>query len=188
MSKVARFFGVCGLVVTGTMLSACATAAFLDTAAHGIFTQEHVNFTERNYAVADYLVGQIKTYVGRNDLVVAMPLKDRDHPEMASDLSKMIPEQVGVRFSQLGYRMDLEPVLTSPDTNYFKPADSERKTPDFILSGTFLRHRTEMDVSMRIMDAKTSRVVAAFDYVLPLSREVDDMSRPQPKIMRMTSP
>ncbi len=176
---------MCLVLAGGGVLSAC-TAAFLDTAAHGIFLQKDVNFTEKNYAVADYLVGQARSAMPRSALVTAMPLKDREHPDMESEFSKMIPEQIGVRMSQLGYRMDLEPVATSEDTTYFKPADMDRKNPDFIMSGTFLRHRTEMDVSLRIADARTGRIVSAFEYVLPLNRTVDEMSRPKPKILRMT--
>ncbi len=162
------------------------TQAFLNTAAHGIFSQEETNFIEKNYAVADYLIGQARNRVSRNAEISATPLTDTEHPGMDSTISRMIPEQIGVRLAQLGYKVDLENVATSPNTNYLKPAEGSMTGAAFIISGTFTRHRTEMDVSARITDASTAQVVAAFDYTLPLTRETDDLSRPKPQIIRMT--
>lgn len=162
------------------------TQAFLDTAAHGIFRQNETNFIEKNYAVADYLIGQAHSHISRYTMIGAEPLTDTQHPGMDSKISRMIPEKIGVRLAQLGYRVDLGKVATSPHTNYLKPADSSKTAPAFILSGTFTRHRTEMDVSVRIANARNAQVIAAFDYTLPMTRETDDLSRPQPQIMRMT--
>lgn len=105
---------------------------------------------------------------------------------MSSTISKMIPEQIGIRLSQLGYRMDLSRVATGTDTNYLKPSITTGEKPDFILSGTYLRRRIEMDVNMRIIDVKAGRVIAAYDYIIPLTREVNDLATPEPKIVRMT--
>jgi TolB-like protein len=180
-----RFLHVLAASTALLSLGGCA-AAFLNTAAHGIFIQDETNFAEKNYAVADYLIGQAKTYINRHhDVIKAVPLGDQMQPAMESEIGKMIPEQIGVRLSQLGYKLDLESVLTSEDLNYLKPAQGSTDKPDFILSGTFLRGRSDMDVSVRIIDAKNSRVIAAFDYKLPLTRQVNDLASPQPKIMRM---
>lgn len=167
------------------LLSGC-TAAFLNTAAHGIFTQEEINFREKNYAAADYLIGQAQTYINRHrDYIYAEPLGDAKQPQMQSDLGMMIPEQIGVRMSQLGYLMNLERVATSPDTNYLKPSADTRVSPDFVLTGSYMRHDTEMEVSVRLVDAKSARVIAAFDYMLPLTRQINAMASPEPRIIRM---
>lgn len=183
--KRARLFHATVVAAALIGLSGCA-AAFLNTAAHGIFTQEETNFREKNFATADYLVGQARAFMKPNDLIIAEPLSDINQPGMESNMSKMIPEQIGVRMSQLGYRMDLEKVATSKDTNYLKPAKSANAKPKFILTGTFLRKRLDMDVSVRIVETASARVVAAFDYTLPLTREINDLASPQPKIIRMT--
>lgn len=174
---------LCAAALIG--VSGCS-AAFLDTAAHGIFTQEETNFTQQNYAVADYLTQQAHTFISRSDLILAEPLTDTEQPGMSSTISKMIPEQIGIRLSQLGYRMDLSRVATGTDTNYLKPSITTGEKPDFILSGTYLRRRIEMDVNMRIIDVKAGRVIAAYDYIIPLTREVNDLATPEPKIVRMT--
>ena len=170
----------------GAMATSGCTMALLDSAAAGIFPNEDVNFTSQNYSAADYLVQQAKPFIDRYAVIQAQPLSDTDHPEMESTYGKMVPEQIGIRLSQLGYRMDLANVATAADTNYLKPsASAMKKNPEFILSGTFTRRRIEVDVSTRIIDTRNGRVVAVFDYTLPRSREVDELARPKPKIMRV---
>jgi TolB-like protein len=166
--------------------AAGCTAVAMNTVAHGIFPDEETNYTAQNYAAADYLVQQAKTYLDRYSLIRAMPLADSEQPGMESVFGKMIPEQVGVRLSQLGYRMDLSQVATTDDLNYIQQSGSDAKNPPFILSGTFTRRRIEVDVNLRMIDTRNGRIIAVFDYVLPRNREVDELSRPKPQIIRMT--
>ncbi len=173
--------GACSILITGG-----CTAALLDTTAHNIFIRSDTNFTEKNYAAADYLIQQAKSYVSRHSYIVAKPLNDIDHPEMSSTFGKMIPEQIGVRLSQLGYRLNLENVALSPDTNYLRPADTTNKKPDFILTGTFMRQRTNMNVSLRMVNARNNQIIAVFEYPMPLTGEIADLAQPEPKIIRMT--
>ncbi len=173
-------------LAAGVMATSACTLALLDTAASGIFPNEDINFTSQNYSAADYLIQQAKPFVDRYSVIQAQPLSDTDQPNMESTYGKMVPEQIGIRLSQLGYRMDLSTVATAADTNYLKPAASSlKKDPDFILSGTFTRRRVEVDVSTRIIDTRNGRVIAVFDYTLPRSREVDDLAKPIPKITRV---
>ncbi len=168
------------------MIGSGCTAAVLNTAAHGIFPQVKTNYTEQSNAAADYLVQQASTYINRyNDLIIVEPFNDVDQPGMSSELSKMLPEHIGIRLSHLGYKTDLSGVATSADTNYLKPPASTG-APDFILAGTYKRRRIEMDVSARIVDIRTKQVIAAFDYIMPLTRETNELATPAPKITRIT--
>lgn len=177
------------------VLSCAAAAMFigagcdpqmLDTASFGIFPQQETNWTQQNYAVADYLTQQTNSYIGRGDLIAAKPLVDTEQPGMASDISKMIPEQIGTRLAQLGYRMDLSQVAYAADPNYIAPNLRAGEKPGYILSGSYTRRRTEMDVNIRITGAQTGRVIAAHSYVMPRTREVNELATPEPKIVRMT--
>ena len=141
--------------------------------------------SEKNYAAADYLIQQAHGYVSKYAYIKAMPLTDVIQPEMASTFSKMVPEQIGVRLSQLGYRVNLDRVALAEDTNYLSPGDMGGKEPDFLLSGSFMRTRTDMDVSVRLIDPQNNQVVAVFDYKLPLTRDIADLAKPKPKIMRI---
>jgi len=167
------------------MLGGCS-AAFMDTATYGVFREEDVNLDEKNYAAADYLIQQADTFVTRKHLITARPLTDLEKPEMTSRFGKLIPEQVAVRLSQLGYRVDLRNVDTGEDTVYFKPEDLPAEaSPDFILSGGYLTGRNNVDVNLRLVDTQSNRVVAAFNYDLTLSRAVAALLEPQPRAYRL---
>lgn len=179
------FSSLATLALVSLMLSGCLTSAVLDTYSAGIFQREDINMTEKNYAAADYLAHQAKTFISRRDLLKPLPLTDLDTPTMSATIGNVISEQIGVRFAQLGYAVDISEVTTSTDTNYLKPADSQMKEPKFTLSGTYVRQQRTLDVKLRITQVKTGRVIASYDYALPLSREVARLAEPQPRIMKL---
>ena len=88
-----------------------------------------------------------------------------------------------MRLSQLGYNIDLSEVSTSDDTNL---NTAQYNRPNFMMSGSYKRRRIEMDVNMRIINTSTKQIVASFDYVVPLTRDVAELAKPKPKIVRMT--
>lgn len=173
-------------IVLTAPLGGCVTAALVDNYAAGVFQRDDINMTDRNYAAADYLVQQGKTFIGRRDLVKAVPLKDLDEQYVTATIGKLIPEQIGVRLSQLGYVVDIADVTTGADTNYLKPADASlSKNAKFILAGTYVRQQRTLDVKLRLTQLSTGRVIASYDYTLPLSREIARLAEPTPRIMKV---
>lgn len=176
------------LIILALGIAGCEAAGLIGTASYygrELLSKEEVNFREKNFAAADYLVGQARNTITLNDLIVAEPLTDIRQPTMNSPIRKMVPEQIGVRMAQLGYRMDLQKVATTGDVNYLKPALRDGEQPKYILTGNFLRRSSDVDVSLRIVDPLNGRVVSAFDYVLPKGKDVKAISTPQPQIIRM---
>jgi len=156
-------------------------------AANEIINEQDPNFAAQNYAVADYLISQADTYIDRDDLILAEPLTDIQAPEISTTIAKLIPEQIGVRLSQLGYRLDLSRVATSGTTSYVRPALTENRKPDFLITGNYLRRTNhDIDIKARIIDLKTNSIVAVFDYSIYMTRGVRDLSTPKPKIIRTT--
>ncbi len=156
-------------------------------AADQIINEEDPNFAAHNYAVADFLIQQANTYIGRNDLITAEPLTDTQTPEISTTIAKLIPEQIGIRLSQLGYRVDLGQVTTTSDTNYLRPSLKAGEKPAFIITGNYVRKTNRnIEVKTRIIDLKENRIVAVFDYPLHMSRGVRELSTPKPKIIRTT--
>lgn len=156
-------------------------------AADQYFNEEDPNFAAQNYAVADFLIQQADTYIKRDDLIVAEPLTDIQTPEISTTIAKLIPEQIGVRLSQLGYRMDLSKVTTTTDTGYVRPTRQKGEEADFIITGNYLRRNSrDVDVKTRIIDLNNNRIVAVFDYTVGMTRGVRDLSTPKPKIIRTT--
>jgi hypothetical protein len=168
------------------MLGGC-TAAFMDTAARGIFPQEEVNMTAKNQAAADYMIQQAETFLTKGStLVEAVPLRDVQQPDLPpARLGMMIPEQVGIRLAQLGYRMDLDQVLTSADRNFMRPAIRTGEEADYTLSGTYLRRRKDIYISLRIAGTQSGRVIASFDYTIPMNKEINQLSEPKTQIFRV---
>lgn len=172
-------------------LSACGPAVLggtaLGAAGMGVFDRDETVLIEKNYAAADYLIQQADAFINRRyDLIIAEPLTDNVQPLASPDINRRIPEQIGVRLSQLGYRMDLSKVAGSVETNYLKPTITDGETPDFVLSGNTTRRGGEMDVSLRIVDIKAQRVVGAFDYIIEInSRDLRESAKPKPKIIRL---
>jgi len=157
-------------------------------AADQIINEEDPNFAAQNYAVADFLIQQADTFIGRNAIIAAEPLTDIQTPEISTTIAKLIPEQIGIRLSQLGYRMDLSQVTTTADTNYLRPAMGKNEKPDFIITGNYLRRtNNDVDVKTRIVDLKNNRILAVFDYSMYMTRGVRDLSTPKPKIFRTTA-
>lgn len=171
------------------VLSGCTTvlAGAGIVAADQIINEEDPNFAAQNYAVADFLIQQAETFIHPDDLIAAEPLTDIEAPEISTTIAKLIPEQIGIRLSQLGYRMDLSQVTTSNDTSYLRPAMKKNEKPDFIITGNYLRKTNrDVDVKTRIIDLKNNRIVAVFDYPIHMTRGVRELSEPKPKIIRTT--
>ena len=156
-------------------------------AADQIINEEDPNFAAQNYAVADFLIQQAETFIHPDDLIAAEPLTDIETPEISTTIAKLIPEQIGIRLSQLGYRMDLSEVTTSNDTSYLRPAMQKNEKAEFLITGNYLRKTNrDVEVKTRIIDLNNNRIVAVFDYPIHMTRGVRDLSTPKPKIIRTT--
>lgn len=174
-------------LTSGCNTQVLSSAGFLTTDALGIFRDEDVNMKQKSYAAADYLIQQARTFIRiDDDLVKAVILVDEDESRVQATIGRVIPENVGVRLSQLGYRMDLSEVSQGGDVNYLKPSARRNETPDFILGGSYVRKPQELDVSLRITETATGRIVAVFDYIMPMNREIAKMSEPETRIFQVT--
>ncbi len=180
-------------LVVPFFLGGC-TMAMLDTATHGIFQDQEVNIAEKNYAAADYLVHQAQSFIQEQTIIKAGPLGEEYEPNITSRIGQLIPEQIGIRFSQLGYNVDLSEVMDDQQPANIGPLDKSHdrdrfigRTPSTILlNGTYLRTGLDLQISVRMIDTGSGRVVAAFDYTLPMTNEIADLSEPRPRIYKVT--
>ncbi|MCC7305244.1 MAG: hypothetical protein IT558_03180 [Alphaproteobacteria bacterium] len=171
-------------------LTACehATTAMMGADVMNFFMDEKINMTEKNYAVADYLVERGGGFVKKEHIIKARPLLDVEEPRIIPGLAKQIPEQIGQRMIQLGYTVDLSEVSTDVE-----PELSSRPPPaigaaDYILSGSYTKKskmfEKTMDVRIRIVDAVTGIERAAFDYTIPRTGELRRDSNTKPVIFK----
>ena len=171
--------GACGDIFSFKLASTGVIAA-----SHGIFSQPDVNLKEKNYAAADFLVGQMSSRVSKYHTILAQPLEEVYNPGISSPLGAYIPEGIGLRFSELGYKVWLHQVAANGNSGLYAPPPKNSK-PAFILKGTYQSNNDNLAVFLRLVDTRSSQVVASFDYELLLSREVRDMSQTQTRIFRV---
>lgn len=188
MKKLTRpLFVASTLCVSLLSLSGCTAivASGGAFAAHQALNKETTNLAAQNYAVADFIIQQADTFIKPQSLITAEPLTDIQTPEVSTTIARLIPEQIGIRLSQLGYRMDLTKVTTTADTNYLRPNLKPGEKPDFILTGNYLRRRDILDVKIRMIDVNRGRIVAVFDYPIEADSDIRKLSEPRPVITRI---
>ncbi len=178
------FIAVCG-VLSGCVMQ--MIEEFEDTPISDLFVGPKVNVTEQNYAAADYLVGQVQTFISkRNDFIKVTELVDVDEPALHSAVGKSVPMQIGSRFSQLGYAVDLSDVADGAEAEFLKNAPAYQNTqPDFLIAGNLRRLTKEVEIRLRVVEADTGRVISSYGYVLPFSTAVRKDATPEARIIRM---
>ncbi len=174
------------------LLGGCSLA-LMDSAAHGIFQYEDVNMSEKNYAAADFLAHQARTFIKDQTIIKVSPLGEAYEPNITSRIGKIIPQQVGVRFSQLGYNVDLTAVEDEDSPTPLGPFDKKGhdlkfagRTPSTVLlNGTYTRDGNDLLINLRMVDTDSGRVVGAFNYSFPMSGQIADLSEPRPRIFKI---
>ncbi len=174
------------------LLSACIsgpysykfTAGALYAASQGVFADPKVNFKEKNYAAADFLQSKFGKSVSTYHVIKALPLEELDHPGITSPLGSNISEGVGLRLAELGYNVLLQDVA-SHDNQDLYPTPKKEITPHFVLKGFYSVKVRDMDVILHLVDMRSNRVVARFDYTMILSREVKKLAQTPPRIFRV---
>jgi hypothetical protein len=142
-----------------------------------------VNLLEKNYGAADYLIQNASGFVKKSDLIELQPLVNAQDAVFTGKISTIIPEQIGTRFTQLGYRVDFDKIQNaSPGASGLTTSSAP-----YALSGTYVRHLRTVDVDLKIADTKTGRSVSSLRYTLPVSKELDGLSAQKPLIYRTSS-
>lgn len=143
-----------------------------------------VNMTEKSYAAADYLVQQASNNLKHHQLTKVEPLSSLDAPKLTAPLATLIPEQIGQRFVQLGYAMDLSAVADKTDSSFYDAANSAAEN---ILTGTYSQDDKGIHVNLRMKKADTGRVFSTFAYLIPSNRTTRELAEPEAQIMSIDS-
>lgn len=185
--KASRKIVLCAAVLP--LLASCGTpmnfqlaTAGIAAAANDFFKRTDVNLLEKNYAAADYMATPMKEYIDRTDLIAVRPLMQTDNVEITSPLGLKVSEDIGLRFMQLGFTVALNEVASGANAGLYA---APKSSPAFIFGGHYLRGRDNLDVHLRVTDAKTGQVVSAFDYAVPVTREIEELSNTPPRIFKI---
>lgn len=181
------------------MLSGCgdpasfklATAGLAATM-HGVFSSPDVNLKEKSYAAADFMEQDLnRSYIRRRvetvdyaKRMIVHPMTELDNDAITSDFGKKVPEWIGRRFTELGYKTYLYQVTPEGNTMLY-PEPPQGEIIDLELKGFYAVHHKTVDVIIRIFDARTGQLVSNFDYTMPLNREIRNMAKTETRIFRI---
>lgn len=139
-----------------------------------------------SYKAADMLAGQSLNVIGRDATIAVGTLSDVNAVETSSAFGRMVAEQVGARFTQLGYNVSeikLRSDISVQQTTNTAAAGEYVFSRDrmalagltnarAVVSGTYAVAGENVLVNLRMVDTSTSRVLGAYDYTLPLNNDI----------------
>ncbi len=186
MKRRGWFFAILLLlpVLAGCNTTALTAANLMDFNPLDFFS-DPVNMREKNYATADYLISRAQNYVHVGDKIKAMPLLDVQEPRFVTSLGKQIPEQIGERLIELGYKVDLSEVNTDANPAFAPTPQPVTNAPEFILSGSYIRKpNATLDLRIYLKDSRTGFERASFEYTLERTGQIRKDSTPKATIYR----
>jgi len=178
----------CVFVLTG-----CSASLFQNE----IFEGKKVNVTEVSYAAADMLIQQTKAFVTSDTVLQIGMLTDMQRPDHTTAFARMIPSHIGARFVQLGYNVTAssfqamtgapqEAMLSggSYDNAVYQPPTRRMSSggniaDQALITGHYVVAKSGVLVNLRIIETSTGRVLAAYDYSLPLSGDIKELVKTQ---------
>jgi hypothetical protein len=165
------------LLISALMIGGCNPTFLAGVATPIVWQKKHVNFTNANFAAADTLVYNSANRLKKNrplvvhDLHEIMPVKDPTsiYPQTElyknPRLGKIITEQLRTRMIQLGYN-----VMDGYAGGTGQAAELNgvyEVTGDALSAG-------KLNISLRLTDKKTGRLLGIHDYSLPVTSEIKD--------------
>lgn len=183
-------------IFTMLFLTGC-TASVLQS---NLFEPERVNLTETSYAAADMLIQQSKAFVHSDTPLQIGMLTDIQNPQRFTAFGRLVTSHIGARFVQLGYNVttaSFAPMPLYDDTPSGGLAAGDMGGPAMvtgqpygiisqgsgaggnraIITGNYALARHDILVNLRVIEEGTGRMLAAFDYSLPMTRDLEDLTR-----------
>lgn len=186
------------LAAMSVLLNACETIPKSSVMPEPTYEQAQNNaFNSTNYAAVAELMkrypaaaapASTNNFGGSNSgapFIVAT-LVNIDQLEQSSTLGRLISEQVASRMTQLGYGV-LE--LKVRNGIYMKRNEGEllltreikevatTHNAQAVIVGTYAESSTLIYVNLKIVNPATSVVLAAYDYALPLDKQIQSLIR-----------
>ena len=179
------------LVAVGLLLPGCAVTEEIRTQ---LFDTTKVNLTENTYAAADMLAQQTQSRMTPQTPLLVAVLTDVTAPGETTAFGQQVANQLGSRFVQLGYNVQSTPlppgmletqVTSSPvalnPTGGSPQAVRTGLSPAAgkgaaLLTGSYSRMQNSIQVSLKILQEPDQKIIAAYDYSLPMTRDLREIS------------
>ena len=170
-----------------TILSAALVAAFGSTALCGCSTMDEtgaVLTSSSTKTLLDYSQeaadGLAKSVGPGTRRILVASVADVNNVERANPFGRMSGEQIASRLAHLGYEVEEAKFRTAMAVTKQGEFALSREVSkivhdhnvDAIVTGTYAIGGRNVHVSLRLIEADTSRVLGTFDYTVPKDRDV----------------
>lgn len=141
------------------------------------------NVAESSYGAADMLVQQSRSFITQQTPLEIGVLTDLDNPNERTNFGQIVAEQIASRFVQLGYTVSAPsgsgapPGMDAMGTG--QPAGMMGMPGRAVITGRYAVARDEVLVNLRIVEADNGKVLAAYDYNVPKTRDVRELVKSQ---------
>ena len=173
----------------GLSVSGCTAAAV-----NALSSQPSLSLANANYAAADMLAGQSRNTLSSDVAIRVEPIRDMNDAESNVPFGRVVSEQISARFVQLGYIVhEMAPPVPVHDHGVQTPDDKQHdgqpydltppepppqkvQTPSSAataaIGGTYALTGSTVLVNLRLTDTRNGRILAAYDYTLPMTGDV----------------
>ncbi len=140
--------------------------------------------TAANYKAAEYLIGKLPKKMLKDSPLLVASFVNVDNLNESSTFGRMISEQISSRFKQLGYTA-IEMKLRA--TIFIKEGSGEfllsrelseistKHNAQAVVVGTYASASDRVYLTVRIVNAADSTILASYDYNVPMTRDVFKM-------------
>ncbi|MFN3826243.1 MAG: FlgO family outer membrane protein [Micavibrio sp.] len=172
------------------MLAPAVLVAACDPGTLNLLSSPDVNLSNANYAAADMLLQQSKTRVSQNTILALGALSDLKAPDSQAPLGRFMAQQIGTRFVQLGYHVNMPDDIGTVSAGDMPaaPAAPVMAAPlegsavgvgnvQAMITGHYVRSGDELLVNIRLVDMGSGQLWGAYDYALPLTNRINEMMK-----------
>lgn len=146
---------------------------------------------EKNYAAADMLIQQARSYIKADTPIKVLPLRDMEKPQDVTPLGRMIARQIGGKFVQLGYHVKesglngdmIMPAQVNPQNTLDAGATQRRgqyqvdAARPLQIMGHYASGREKLHVTLNLINPDQDRILAAYDYAIPMNRDIRHLNK-----------
>lgn len=176
------------LAITASLIcGGCAVTQDLEKA---LFDTTKINLSENTYAATDMLAQQTKAHMTPMTPMKMAVITNTSAPDEVTPFGQQLANHIGSRFVQLGYNVQslpLPPGMISPASIPVQLEHPGAPQPRYmgmkpsgggeaLATGTYTRGKNDILISLRVIQSPDQRVIAAYDYTLPLTRELRDLT------------
>jgi len=180
MNKCRRISSCAGAVLVLLLLGGCDTL-IADRSVPAVFgvdfpMTKDSDIVAVSYAATDRLMNEAAVSIDRNKPILVASVANVDNLDESSSFGLIVSEQIGSRLSQLGYTViesKLRGTLAINGNGEFMLSRDARKIAaahdaQAVLVGSYAAGPHSAMVSLKIIRLADAKVVAAFDYSMPM--------------------